>query len=300
MVRLRHGKTSLGIEVAKRINGEVISADSMQLYKYMDVGTAKPSEEEKEGISHHMIDICTPDEEYNVSRFKDDAMKCIEDICSRGKTPIIVGGTGLYIDTLVRGIEFNDIENDLDYRNELEEIAKVNGTDFLFEELERVDPESAKQIDKNNTRRVIRALEIYKITGRKKSDLDRESIKGSKYNFKVYGILWDREVLYNRINLRVDLMLEAGLVEEVKTLREKYNLSKTALQGIGYKEVIKYLDNDCSYDEMVESIKQESRRYAKRQMTWFNHMDYVEWIDGNDKEKMLETILKTEEEISSI
>ena len=293
------GKTSLGIEIAKRINGEIISADSMQLYKYMNVGTAKPTEEEKEGIPHHMLDICTPDEEYNVSRYKEDATKCIEDIISRGKTPIIVGGTGLYIDTLVRGIEFNEIENDIEYRNQLEEMVKENGIDFLFEELTKVDPESAKQIDKNNVRRVIRALEIYKVTGRKKSDLDKESVKGSKYNFQVYGILWDREILYNRINERVDIMLNTGLVEEVKELREKYNLSKTALQGIGYKEVIKYLDNEYSYEDMVNAIKQESRRYAKRQMTWFNHMDYVEWLDGNDKEKMIETILKMEEAISS-
>ena len=293
------GKTSLGIEIAKRINGEIISADSMQLYKYMNVGTAKPTEEEKEGIPHHMLDICTPDEEYNVSRYKEDATKCIEDIISRGKTPIIVGGTGLYIDTLVRGIEFNEIENDIEYRNQLEEMVKENGIDFLFEELTKVDPESAKQIDKNNVRRVIRALEIYKVTGRKKSDLDKESVKGSKYNFQVYGILWDREILYNRINERVNIMLNAGLVEEVKELREKYNLSKTALQGIGYKEVIKYLDNEYSYEDMVNAIKQESRRYAKRQMTWFNHMDYVEWLDGNDKEKMIETILKMEEAISS-
>ena len=293
------GKTSLGIEIAKRINGEIISADSMQLYKYMNVGTAKPTEEEKEGIPHHMLDICTPDEEYNVSRYKEDATKCIEDIISRGKTPIIVGGTGLYIDTLVRGIEFNEIENDIEYRNQLEEMVKENGIDFLFEELTKVDPESAKQIDKNNVRRVIRALEIYKVTGRKKSDLDKESVKGSKYDFQVYGILWDREILYNRINERVDIMLNTGLVEEVKELREKYNLSKTALQGIGYKEVIKYLDNEYSYEDMVNAIKQESRRYAKRQMTWFNHMDYVEWLDGNDKEKMIETILKMEEAISS-
>ena len=287
------GKTSLGVELAKRINGEIISADSMQVYKEMNIGTAKVTLDEMQGIPHHLIDFVNPSEEYNVSMYRDDALKKIEEIFQRGKTPIIVGGTGLYIDTLINGIEFSEIETDEEYRKQLEKLINEdeNGKEILFEELRKIDEESANKIDKNNIRRVIRALEIYKVTGKTKSQIDRESVKGTEYNFIVFGINLDREELYERINKRVDVMIVDGLIDEVKNVCSKYELSKTALQALGYKEVIEYFNNEISYDEMVEKIKRESRRYAKRQMTWFRHINNIIWLEGNDKESMLDKII---------
>ena len=287
------GKTSLGVELAKRINGEIISADSMQVYKEMNIGTAKVTLDEMQGIPHHLIDFVNPSEEYNVSMYRDDALKKIEEIFQRGKTPIIVGGTGLYIDTLINGIEFSEIETDEEYRKQLEKLINEdeNGKEILFEELRKIDEESANKIDKNNIRRVIRALEIYKVTGKTKSQIDRESVKGTEYNFVVFGINLDREELYERINKRVDVMIVDGLIDEVKNVCSKYKLSKTALQALGYKEVIEYFNNEISYDEMVEKIKRESRRYAKRQMTWFRHINNIIWLEGNDKESMLDKII---------
>jgi tRNA dimethylallyltransferase len=287
--QLHHGKTSLGIELAKRLDGEIISADSMQIYKFMDIGTAKPTKEEQAQAKHHMIDICLPNEQFSVASYKEKATECIKDIISRGKVPIIVGGTGLYIDALVKGIEFFPIGTDEEYRLELQDILDSKGIDYLFGMLEKCDPESAKKIDKNNIRRVIRALEIYKITGKPKSFVDRESVKGPSFDYMVYGLLWNREELYERINKRVDIMLSQGLVDEVANILNTYGYSKTAMQGLGYKEVVDYLNKEISYDEMVERIKKESRRYAKRQMTWFSHMDYVEWIEN--KENMVEMIV---------
>ena len=294
MVQLHLGKTALSVELAKRINGEIISADSMQIYKDMNIGTAKVTEDEMQNVPHYLIDFVSPDEEYNVSKYKEEATRKIEDIISRGKTPIIVGGTGLYVDTLINGIEFTEIENNQEYREELEEILKhnENGIDILFDMLKKVDPDSANKIDKNNTRRVIRALEIFKVTGKTKSQIDRESVKGSEYNFLVFGIELDRVFLYDRINKRVDIMINDGLVDEVKNVISKYNVSKTAMQALGYKEVVEYLNNKISYNDMVEKIKQESRRYAKRQMTWFRHIDSIIWIDGTDREKMINQIIK--------
>ena len=286
------GKTDLSIRLAKKINGEIISADSMQIYKKMTIGTAKPTEEEMQGIVHHMIDIIEPNEDFNVAKYKKMAEDKIEEILSKGKQPIIVGGTGLYVDTLIKGIEFSDIENDFEYRKELEEETKKNGADWLFEKLKKIDPEAAMSIEKNNIRRVIRALEIYKVTGKTKTQIDKESIKGSKFDYIIFGMLWDREKLYERINLRVDIMLKIGLINEVKSLLEKDGFSKTALQGLGYKEVVEYLENIISYDDMVEKIKMETRRYAKRQMTWFNRNKEIIWLNASDKELLLDLILK--------
>jgi tRNA dimethylallyltransferase len=283
VVLLLRGKTALGIELAKKLNGEIISADSMQIYRHMDIGTAKPSLEEMQNIPHHLIDIVNPDAEFNVSKYKELAIQKIDEILSKNKVPIIVGGTGLYINTLVNGVEFSEIEKDEEYTKSLEMISlKENGVDVLYDMLKKVDPESASTIEKNNVRRVIRALEIYKVTGQKKSTLDRESQKETPYEYLVFGINLDREVLYDRINRRVDKMIEQGLVDEVKNLREKYSFSKTAIQGLGYKEVIEYLDNQISREEMIEKIKMESRRYAKRQMTWFKKTKGIVWIDGNE------------------
>ena len=263
----------------------------MQVYKEMNIGTAKPTLEEMQGIKHYLIDFVNPDEEYNVSMFLKDANNAIKEVIDKGKTPIIVGGTGLYIDSLINGIEFTEIEKDENYRKELELIAEEKGVDFLFEELKKIDEESALKIEKNNIRRVIRALEIYKVTGKKKSVLDKESIKGSPYDFDVYEICWNREELYDRINKRVDIMLDAGLIDEVKNVSTKYNISKTAMQALGYKEVIDYFNGKYDYDEMIEKIKMESRRYAKRQITWFNHIKEKTKLDGNNKNEMLQMIL---------
>lgn len=287
------GKTDLSIRLAKELNGEIISADSMQIYKKMTIGTAKPTKEEMQGIPHHMIDIVEPNEDFNVAKYKNMAEEKIEEVLSKGKQPIIVGGTGLYIDTLVNGIEFFDIENDFEYRAKLENEVKEKGVDWLYEELKKVDPEAADNIEKNNVRRVIRALEIYKVTGKTKTQLDKESIKGSKYDYIIFGLLWDREKLYERINLRVDRMLKDGLIEEVKSLIDNEGFSKTALQGLGYKEVVEYLEGNVSYEEMVEKIKMETRRYAKRQMTWFKRNQNIIWLEASNKQEMFEKVLTT-------
>lgn len=292
MDQLHLGKTSLGVEVAKILNGEIISADSMQIYKEMNIGTAKVTPEEMQGIPHYLIDFLNPDEEYNVSLYAESANQKVKEILEKEKVPIIVGGTGLYVDTLINGIEFKEIENDIEYRMELESVLlKENGIDILYEKLKEVDFDSYQKIDKNNVRRVMRALEIYKVTGKTKTELDKESQKGSPYDFIVFGIEWDREELYDRINKRVDIMINDGLVDEVKSLNSKYHLSKTALQGLGYKEVIEYLNNQIDYDEMIDKIKKESRHYAKRQMTWFRHIDNIIWLDGKDKDKMVNTVI---------
>ena len=262
----------------------------MQIYKEMNIGTAKPTKEEIEDIPHHLIDFVSPDEEFNVSKYKECALDKIAEVISRNKVPIIVGGTGLYINTLVNGIEFEDIEKDLDYEKELESFANENGNDALFDKLKEIDNESANVIEKNNIRRVIRALEIYKVTGKTKSQIDKDSRKETPYDYLIYGINWEREELYKRINLRVDIMLEQGLVDEVKSIISKYDISKTAIQGLGYKEVVAYLNGIINYDEMVEKIKQESRRYAKRQMTWFKKTPNIVWLDGKQKERMIEQI----------
>ena len=271
------GKTSTSIKIAKELKGEIISADSMQVYKEMNIGTAKPSMEERDGVMHYLMDIVSPDELYNVTMYKKMAEEAIEEILAKGKVPIIVGGTGLYISTLINGIEFSEVQEDTEYRNEMQALAENKGPNYLHDMLREVDPVAADSIDMNNIRRVIRALEIYKVTGKTKTQLDEESRKETKYDYMVYGIETPREKLYDRINLRVDKMLEEGLIEEVKSLLEKYELSKTALQGLGYKEVKAYLEEQISYEEMVEVLKMETRRYAKRQLTWFRREDKIKW-----------------------
>ena len=284
------GKTSLAIELAKRLNGEIISADSMQIYKDMSIGTAKPTIEEMQGIPHYLLDFVEPNEDFNVAKYKEMAEEKIEEILSKGKLPIIVGGIGLYIDTLLKGIEFSEVPRDEDYCKELEKKVEQEGVNWLENELRKIDPDSANKIEKNNIRRMIRALEIYKVTGKTKTQLDLESIKGPKYEYYVFGILWNREELYQRINYRVDVMLELGLIKEVEKIMQTKGFSKTALQGLGYKEVVNYLDGKITYEEMVEKIKMETRRYAKRQMTWFKRNDKIIWLDGKNKELYKEAI----------
>lgn len=276
------GKTAVSIELAKKINGEIISADSMQIYKYMDIGTAKPTLDEMQGIKHYMLDVVMPDETFNVAKYKSMAESAIEEILKKGKVPIIVGGTGLYINTLVDGIEFADVPGDEEYRNELIEKGYREGAMSIYKELEKVDSESAKKIDPNNIRRVARALEIYKVTGKTKTQLDIESRKEVKYDYRLFGMEWDRETLYNRIDLRVDKMIEAGLIDEVRNVIEKFKISNTAVQGLGYKEVIEFLNGNISYEEMIEKLKLETRHYAKRQLTWFRRDKRIKWIKPDE------------------
>lgn len=276
------GKTAVSIELAKKINGEIISADSMQIYKYMDIGTAKPTLDEMQGIKHYMLDVVMPDETFNVAKYKSMAESAIEEILKKGKVPIIVGGTGLYINTLVDGIEFADVPGDEEYRNELIEKGYREGAMSIYKELAKVDSESAKKIDPNNIRRVARALEIYKVTGKTKTQLDIESRKEVKYDYRLFGMEWNRETLYNRIDLRVDKMIEAGLIDEVRNVTEKFKISNTAVQGLGYKEVIEYLNGNISYEEMIEKLKLETRHYAKRQLTWFRRDKRIKWIKPDE------------------
>lgn len=290
------GKTAVSIELAKKLDGEIISADSMQIYKDMDIGSAKPTKEEMQGIPHYMLDVVEANEIFNVAKYKEMAEECIEKILAKNKVPIIVGGTGLYVSTLTNGVEFSDIENDLEYRDELMKISlQENGVDKLFEMLKNVDPEAATIIDKNNVRRVIRALEIYKVTGKTKTQVDRESIKELKYDYRIFGLSWDRQELYERIDKRVDIMLDMGLLDEVKRVNEK-GISSTAIQGLGYKEIIEYFNNEITLEEAIEKIKQETRRYAKRQMTWFKKDKSIVWLDAKNKDDVVDYIYKTIEE----
>ena len=274
------GKTALSIELAKRINGQIISADSMQIYKDMNIGTAKPDKKEQDGIKHYMLDFLSPEVRYSVADYKKDAKKAIKEIINNGKVPIIVGGTGLYIDSLIYEIEYPQIETDLEYRDELEKIVEKEGLENLYNKAKDIDPESMQKISPNDKKRILRVLEIYKETGRKKSDIDKESRKEAEYNYVLFAITMPRDLLYNRINLRVDKMIEAGLINEVEKLLEKYKKFPTSMQGLGYKEIVEYLNNEITKEEAIDKIKQESRRYAKRQLTWFRKNKETIWIDG--------------------
>lgn len=283
------GKTALSIKLAKEINGEIISSDSMQIYKYMNIGTAKPSEEEKQGIKHYLLDFVEPNKRYSVAEYKKDAEKAIEEILSKGKTPIIVGGTGLYVDSLIYGIEYQDIELDVNYRDELEKRANEEGIEVLYNEAVLIDAEAMKKISKNDKKRIMRVLEIYKATGKTKTQQEIESRKnGVKYDYRVFAINWDREKLYERINKRVDIMIESGLIKEVQDLLKKYTEFPTAMQGLGYKEVVEYLEGSITKEEMIDKIKLETRRYAKRQITWFKKNKQTIWIEPNDLQKILD------------
>lgn len=280
-VQQPHGKSKLAIELAKQINGEIISADSMQIYKDMNIGTAKVMPEEMENIKHYMIDFVSPEKRYSVSEYKKEAEKYIEQILEKGKIPIIVGGTGLYIDALIYGIEFQEEEFEEKYREELNNIAKKEGLEKLYNEALKIDPEAMKKISKNDQKRIIRVLEIYHKTGKTKTQQEIESRKkGVKYNFHVFAIDMERGLLYDRINKRVDIMIDQGLVEEVENILKKYKEFPTAMQGLGYKEVVEYLNNQITKEEMIEKIKKETRHYAKRQLTWFRKNKETIWLDG--------------------
>ena len=288
------GKTALSIELAKKINGEIVSADSMQIYKDMNIGTAKPTIEEMQGIKHYLLDFVSPEERYSVAQYKQDAKRAIKEIIKKGKTPIIVGGTGLYVDSLIYEIEYNDIKIDEEYRNKLESIVEKNGLEELYKKALEIDPVAMEKISKNDKKRIMRILEIYKATGKTKTQQELESRKKPvEYDYRIFAINWDREILYQRINKRVDIMIEQGLVNEVKNILDKYDKFPTAMQGLGYKEVVDYINGIYTKEEMIEKIKMETRRYAKRQLTWFRKNKQTIWLDGtNDIQNNINIILE--------
>lgn len=292
------GKTELSVRLAKAINGEIISADSIQVYKYMDIGSAKVTKEEMNGITHYLIDELEPDEEFNIYIFKERAVKYINKIYEKGKIPIIAGGTGFYIQSVLYDIDFNKEDNDKCYREELEKIGKDMGREYLHNMLKSVDKKSAEDIHPNNIKRVIRALEYYKITGNKISEHNESQRKRkSPYNFRYFVLNMDRELLYDRINKRIDIMLEKGLAGEVeKLLKMGYDRNLVSMQGIGYKEIASYLKGEISYEEAVYIIKRDTRHFAKRQLTWFRreeNAEFVNYRDFNmDKDKITEYLIR--------
>ena len=289
------GKTALAIDIAKSVNGEIVSADSMQIYKYMDIGTAKPTENERKECPHHLIDFVEPDCDFSVADYVKLAHEKILDITNRGKMPIICGGTGLYINSVINDVDFGEYENDYSVRNRLTEMLEKDGVDALIERLREIDPVSAKRLHPNNTKRIIRAIEFYEISGVPIS-VHQEMTKQreSRYEPLMFMINLDREVLYERINRRVDIMVEDGLIDEVSSLMERgYSRELNSMQGIGYKEVISSLYKEVSLDCAIDMIKQNSRRYAKRQLTWFRRDERINMLDSlNASEKAIEIIKK--------
>lgn len=275
------GKSALALELCKRLDGELISLDSMQIYRGLDIGTAKPTKAEQAEVRHHMIDICEPTENFSAAEFAERAHKVIADVQSRGKKAVLCGGTGLYLDTVLGRLDFGEIESDEKLRGELIAFAEKNGAEALHERLRGIDPQASEKIHKNNVRRVARAIEIYELTGKTKTEHDREAISDSPYESLIIGLDYDdREVLYSRINRRVDAMIEAGLEGEVRSLVSRGLLSaeSTAGQAIGYKEMLGYIAGDCSLGDAVEKIKLGTRRYAKRQLTWLRRNPNINWL----------------------
>lgn len=298
------GKTSLGIKIAKEVNGEIISADSMQIYKGLDVGTAKATEEEKKKVKHHLLDICNIEDKFSVADYKKKCYEKIDEILNQGKTPVIVGGTGLYVNAVLNNMNFDteetteDIEKKKLYRESLEKLLAENGKEYLYNMLKDLDPEATQNIHMNNTKRVIRAIElanegIYKGNVEKRNDLWNKN--DSKYNFITVYINMPRDILYDRINRRVDAMEDSGIIEEAKMLKSM-NLDKnsTALQAIGYKEFFAYLDGKETLQEALEKLKQNTRRYAKRQITWFSKLNCDLVLDEKTNEKEIIDKLKRE------
>ena len=276
------GKTALAIKIAKAVKGEIISADSMQIYKGMDIATAKPTKEERAEAVHHLIDFLPQDKSFSVADYVKLARDCITDISSRGRIPVIAGGTGLYIDTLIDNINLPNEKGDPDYREHLADIAKEKGNGAVLEMLREIDPEQAEKLHENNLNRIIRSLEIYKTTGITMSEHIKNSrLEESPYDPIYFGINYDREALYERINKRVDIMLNDGLIDETVEFYKNYS-SRTAASAIGYKELKPYLDGVISLDEAVENLKRATRNYAKRQITWFKRNSRIIWLDVTD------------------
>ena len=292
------GKTALSVKLAKKIGGEIISADSMQVYKYMDIGSAKIRPEETEGIPHHLIDVLDPSMECNVVTFQKMAKECLNEIYSHEHIPIIVGGTGFYIQALLYDINFEEETDTTECRAALEKLATEKGAHYLYERLKEIDPTSAEEIHENNQKRVIRALEFYEINGYPISRHNKEQrMKEAFYNSCYFVLNDEREKLYERIDKRVDAMLENGLLEEVQKLKDMgYHRGMISMQGLGYKELLAYLDGECTFDDAVYFIKRDSRHFAKRQLTWFRREKEVLWIDKSayqyQDEPILDFILK--------
>ncbi|HPT77927.1 MAG TPA: tRNA (adenosine(37)-N6)-dimethylallyltransferase MiaA [Candidatus Atribacteria bacterium] len=275
------GKTDLAIRTALELNSEIVSADSMQIYRYMNIGTAKPSLEERQGIAHHMIDIVDPDEEYSVARYQVEARETIEQIYRKGKIPILTGGTGLYINSVIMPMDFTEAAEDPQYREELRLLAAEKGNEYVHQMLVNIDPETAAKLHPNDIRRVIRALEVFYLTGRRMSDYRQDFANmESQYDIVYLGLNMNRDDLYERINKRVDKMIDSGLLDEVRNLMEMgYTKNLISMQGLGYKEMIRYLEGQCTLDESIEVLKRDTRRYAKRQLTWFRRDKRIEWLD---------------------
>lgn len=288
------GKTSLSIALAKQINGEIISADSMQIYEEMNIGSAKPTREEMQNISHHLIDFVPVDRRYSVAQYQKDALEVIKKVLKKGKVPIVVGGTGLYIDSLIYGIEYQEMETNLAYRQKLEKEVEQKGLSYFYEKAKKIDPVATEKISQADRKRILRIIEIYETTGKTKTQQEKESRKnGVPYDYRVFALTMDREILYERINKRVDLMIEQGLVQEVTSLTKKYHYYPTAMQALGYKEIVEYLENKVTLPEAIDKIKLETRRYAKRQLTWFRKNKQTIWMNAlAPKESNIQKVLE--------
>ncbi len=298
------GKTKLSIQLAKAVNAEIISADSMQIYRYMDIGSAKIKPEEMQGVPHHLVDCLNPDEEFNVVRFQEMAKQAMDEIYAKGKIPLLVGGTGFYIQAVTGDIDFSQHGEDTSYREHLEELAKTQGAEVLHQMLQKIDPESAKAIHQNNVKRVIRALEYFEQTGSPISQHNEEQRqKESPYNVAYFVLNDERSKLYARIDERIDKMMDAGLLTEVQRLKEMgYHKGMVSMQGLGYKEILSYLDGTWSLEEALYVLKRDTRHFAKRQITWFKREKDVEWFykpdyhydEENILHAMLESLKKRE------
>jgi tRNA dimethylallyltransferase len=284
------GKTTFSIELAKKINGEIISADSRQFYKLLDIGTAKPTPEELSEVKHHLVDFISPKTEYNVSRFEEDSLKIIESLFKEKKTPVIVGGSGLYIRAVVEGL-FNEIDTDEEYREYLNELRTKFGNAHIYGILKEVDPVSAEKMLPQNWKRVMRALEVFHISGEPIWKFQKEHKRETDIEFRQFGLNWPREILYKNIETRVDKMIDLGLVDEVKSiLANGYHENINALNTVGYKEIISYLKGEYSLERAIELIKRNTRHYAKRQMTWFRKDESINWLDINSNEDLFKQV----------
>lgn len=279
------GKTSLAIDLAKELDTEIISADSRQIFKYLTIGTAKPNLLELSQVKHHFIDSIKPDEDYNVGLYERDASKIIYELIASKRIPIVVGGSGLYIKSIINGIV--DVDSDDELREELKHIREEFGNEFLYNELKKIDPSAAETMLPSNWKRVIRAIEVFKLTGKSILEIHNKQTKINNYNFLQFGLNWPRQILYKNIEARVDQMIENGLIEEVKSILEmKYSKKLNSLNTVGYKEIISYLDNEISLERAVELIKRNTRHYAKRQLTWFRKDERIIWFDLESMEEI--------------
>lgn len=279
------GKTKLSLTLAERYDAEIVSGDSMQVYRGMDIGTAKATPEERARVPHHMIDIHDPDYPFSVAEFQQRAAELIRDINGRGKLPFIVGGTGLYIESVCYGFRFGEGGSDEAFRAEMQAYAETRGAEALHERLREADPEMAEKLHPNDLRRVIRALEVHHLTGERLSEQLKGQKKQTPYELCIIGLTMDRALLYNRIEKRIDQMIEEGLVDEVRSLLNRgYGKDLVSMQGLGYKEIALFLEGRCTFDEAVELLKRNTRRFAKRQLSWFRHMQDIQWVDVTDME----------------